>query len=75
MNPSIPVDLGTLPGIGQIGIVVHDHAEAMAAYSAYLGVPRWFRAGPSTARPFTEARDQGSSWTSWWDTRDACRSS
>jgi hypothetical protein len=40
---SVPADLGRLPGIGQIGIVVQDHAEAMAAYSTYLGVPRWYR--------------------------------
>jgi hypothetical protein len=43
MKSQTPVELGKLPGIGQIGIVVHDHAEAMAAYSTYLGVPRWFR--------------------------------
>jgi hypothetical protein len=38
-----PVDLGGLPGLGQIGIVVQDTQEAMAAYSTFLGVPRWFR--------------------------------
>jgi catechol 2,3-dioxygenase-like lactoylglutathione lyase family enzyme len=39
----VPVNLGRLPGIGQIGIVVTDTAEAMIAYSTYLGVPRWYR--------------------------------
>jgi len=38
-----PVELGRIPGLGQVGIVVHDMREAMAAHSTYLGVPRWYR--------------------------------
>jgi hypothetical protein len=42
-NGPVPVDLARIPGVGQIGIMVRDTAEAMAAYSTYLGVPRWYR--------------------------------
>ncbi len=43
-------DLGPLPGIGQVGILVHEMDRAMAAYSSSLGVRRWYRSR-------TESRD------------------
>ena len=43
-TPSHPhLDLGPLPGIGQVGILVHDMSRAMAVYSGALGVGRWYR--------------------------------
>lgn len=39
----IPASLGELPGVGQIGILVQDMDRAAAAYSSFLGVPRWYR--------------------------------
>jgi len=41
-NP-LPVDLGSLPGLGQVGILVRDTDRALKAYSTFLGVPRWYR--------------------------------
>jgi hypothetical protein len=40
---ALPANVGGLPGLGQVGILVQDSDEAMAAYSAFLGVPRWYR--------------------------------
>jgi hypothetical protein len=40
---AVPADLGRLPGIGQIGIVVRDMDRAMAVQSVLIGVPRWYR--------------------------------
>jgi hypothetical protein len=42
-SDTVTVDLGGLPGLGQVGIMVQDTNEAMTAYSAFLGVPRWYR--------------------------------